>query len=103
MAPHLSTRGQRVRRCAAPTVASRGQRCPAAVWPDRRCYVGVRGAALSGRATMVRSSGCCYADDRVTGAAPLNKRAYDRFCPLSLALDQVGDRWTLHIVYALLS
>ena len=31
------------------------------------------------------------------------RRAYDRFCPLSLALDQVGDRWTLHIIMALLS
>ena len=30
------------------------------------------------------------------------RRAYDRFCPLSLALDQVGDRWTLHILMALL-
>ncbi len=31
-----------------------------------------------------------------------DRRAYDRFCPLSLALDQVGDRWTLHILMALL-
>lgn len=31
------------------------------------------------------------------------KRSYDRFCPLSLALDQVGDRWTLHVVLALLA
>jgi len=31
------------------------------------------------------------------------RRAYDRFCPLSLALDQVGDRWTLHIILSLLS
>jgi DNA-binding HxlR family transcriptional regulator len=31
------------------------------------------------------------------------RRAYDRFCPLSLALEEVGDRWTLHIVYTLLS
>jgi DNA-binding HxlR family transcriptional regulator/putative sterol carrier protein len=30
------------------------------------------------------------------------RRTYDRFCPLSLALDQVGDRWTLHVVMALL-
>lgn len=30
------------------------------------------------------------------------RRVYDRFCPLSMALDEVGDRWTLHIVYALL-
>ena len=30
------------------------------------------------------------------------RRTYDRFCPLSLALDQVGDRWTLHILMALL-
>ena len=29
-------------------------------------------------------------------------RAYNRFCPLSMALEDVGDRWTLHIVYALL-
>src|SRR6266851_10181631 len=31
------------------------------------------------------------------------RRVYDRFCPLSLALEDVGDRWTLHVVYALLS
>jgi DNA-binding HxlR family transcriptional regulator len=31
-----------------------------------------------------------------------DRRTYDRFCPLSLALDQVGDRWTLHILMALL-
>ena len=29
------------------------------------------------------------------------RRAYNRFCPLSIALEDVGDRWTLHIVYAL--
>jgi DNA-binding HxlR family transcriptional regulator len=29
-------------------------------------------------------------------------RQYDRFCALALALDQVGDRWTLLIVLALL-
>jgi DNA-binding HxlR family transcriptional regulator len=29
-------------------------------------------------------------------------RKYDRFCGLALALDQVGDRWTLLIVLALL-
>ena len=29
-------------------------------------------------------------------------RNYHRLCPLSMALDDVGDRWTLHIVYALL-
>lgn len=29
-------------------------------------------------------------------------RTYRRLCPLSLALEDVGDRWTLHIVYALL-
>ena len=33
---------------------------------------------------------------------PLARRAYDRLCPLSLALDQIGDRWTLHILMALL-
>ena len=33
---------------------------------------------------------------------PPARRAYDRLCPLSLALDQVGDRWTLHILLALL-
>jgi DNA-binding HxlR family transcriptional regulator len=27
---------------------------------------------------------------------------YHRFCPLSMALEDVGDRWTLHIIYALL-
>src|SRR5215813_508147 len=31
------------------------------------------------------------------------RRVYNRFCPLSLALEDVGDRWTLHIVFALLS
>jgi DNA-binding HxlR family transcriptional regulator len=30
------------------------------------------------------------------------RRAYNRFCPLSMALEEVGDRWTLHVVYALL-
>jgi DNA-binding HxlR family transcriptional regulator len=30
------------------------------------------------------------------------RRAYNRFCPLSMALEDVGDRWTLHVVYALL-
>src|SRR5262245_2527918 len=30
------------------------------------------------------------------------RRAYNRFCPLSMALEDVGDRWTLHIAYALL-
>jgi DNA-binding HxlR family transcriptional regulator/putative sterol carrier protein len=30
------------------------------------------------------------------------RRTYDRFCPLSLTLDQIGDRWTLHILMALL-
>jgi DNA-binding HxlR family transcriptional regulator len=30
------------------------------------------------------------------------RRTYQRFCPLSMALDDVGDRWALHIVYALL-
>jgi DNA-binding HxlR family transcriptional regulator len=29
-------------------------------------------------------------------------RNYHRLCPLSMALDDVGDRWALHIVYALL-
>ncbi len=31
------------------------------------------------------------------------ERAYNRFCPLSLALDELGDRWTIHIVYHLLT
>lgn len=31
------------------------------------------------------------------------RRVYNRFCPLSLALEDVGDRWTLHVVYALLA
>jgi DNA-binding HxlR family transcriptional regulator len=31
------------------------------------------------------------------------RRVYSRFCPLSLALEDVGERWTLHIVYALLT
>jgi DNA-binding HxlR family transcriptional regulator len=39
----------------------------------------------------------------VTNRENLGKRSYDRFCPLSLALDQVGDRWTLHIILSLLS
>jgi DNA-binding HxlR family transcriptional regulator len=30
------------------------------------------------------------------------RRTYHRFCPLSAALEDVGDRWTLHVVYALL-
>src|SRR5215831_19980114 len=30
------------------------------------------------------------------------RRSYRRFCPLSMALEEVGDRWTLHVVYALL-
>src|SRR5437870_3034849 len=30
------------------------------------------------------------------------RRSYNRFCPLSMALEEVGDRWTMHIVYALL-
>jgi DNA-binding HxlR family transcriptional regulator len=30
------------------------------------------------------------------------RRTYARFCPLSMALEDVGDRWALHIVYALL-
>lgn len=30
------------------------------------------------------------------------RRTYHRLCPLSMALEDVGDRWTLHIVYALL-
>ena len=29
-------------------------------------------------------------------------RTYNRLCPLSMALADVGDRWTLHIVYTLL-
>src|SRR5262249_38367065 len=29
-------------------------------------------------------------------------RTYGRLCPLSMALEDVADRWTLHIVYALL-
>ncbi len=33
----------------------------------------------------------------------MTRRVYNRFCPLSLALEDVGDRWTLHVVYALLS
>jgi DNA-binding HxlR family transcriptional regulator len=38
----------------------------------------------------------------VLSAKPPTRRNYERFCPLSLALDQVGDRWTLHILMALL-
>jgi DNA-binding HxlR family transcriptional regulator len=30
-------------------------------------------------------------------------RVYNRFCPLSFALEEIGDRWTLHVIYALLS
>ena len=32
-----------------------------------------------------------------------SRRTYDRFCPLSLALDQVGERWTLHIIMSLMN
>jgi DNA-binding HxlR family transcriptional regulator len=31
------------------------------------------------------------------------ERTYNRFCPLSLTLDKVGDRWTLHILYSLMT
>ena len=31
------------------------------------------------------------------------RRVFNRFCPLSLALEEVGDRWTLHVVYSLLA
>jgi DNA-binding HxlR family transcriptional regulator len=31
------------------------------------------------------------------------RRSFDRFCPLSLTLDQIGERWTLHIIMALLA
>ena len=31
------------------------------------------------------------------------RRTYHRFCPLSMALEEVGDRWTLHVVYALMA
>ncbi len=34
---------------------------------------------------------------------PVARRTYHRFCPLSMALEDVGDRWALHVVYALLS
>jgi DNA-binding HxlR family transcriptional regulator len=34
---------------------------------------------------------------------PKGRRTYNRFCPLSLALEDVGERWTLHVVYALLA
>ncbi len=40
---------------------------------------------------------------RYNRAAGMTRRVYNRFCPLSLALEDVGDRWTLHVVYALLS
>src|SRR5215475_5726634 len=36
-------------------------------------------------------------------ADPASRRVYDRFCPLSLALDQVGERWTLHIIMSLMN
>ena len=39
---------------------------------------------------------------KVTESGP-TERAYNRFCPLSLALDKVGDRWTLHIIYCLMT
>jgi DNA-binding HxlR family transcriptional regulator len=39
----------------------------------------------------------------MTKSATVSKRMYDRFCPLSLALDQVGERWTLHVIMALMS
>lgn len=31
------------------------------------------------------------------------ERTYNRFCPLSLALDKVGDRWTIHVLYSLMT
>jgi DNA-binding HxlR family transcriptional regulator len=39
----------------------------------------------------------------VKGHQPGGRRSYERFCPLSLALDQIGERWTLHIILALMS
>lgn len=39
----------------------------------------------------------------VKGHQPGGRRSYERYCPLSLALDQVGERWTLHIILALMS
>jgi DNA-binding HxlR family transcriptional regulator len=39
---------------------------------------------------------------KVTESGP-TERAYNRFCPLSLALDKVGDRWTMHIIYSLMT
>ena len=45
------------------------------------------------------------ASKRTTGTTrrPRNERAYNRFCPLSMALDKIGDRWTIHIIYHLLT
>jgi DNA-binding HxlR family transcriptional regulator len=44
---------------------------------------------------------------RVTRRSPAavraGERGYGRFCPISLALDKIGDRWTLLIVNMLLS
>ena len=40
--------------------------------------------------------------DSTLDSSVMARRAYHRFCPLSMALEDVGDRWTLHIVYAVL-
>jgi DNA-binding HxlR family transcriptional regulator len=42
------------------------------------------------------------ASGSLTIGTPMAPRTYHRLCPLSMALEDVGDRWTLHIVYALL-
>jgi DNA-binding HxlR family transcriptional regulator len=39
----------------------------------------------------------------VAAPAPHGERAYRRFCGLSTALDIVGDRWTIHVIYHLLT
>ena len=40
---------------------------------------------------------------RSTGGVRAAEHGYGRFCPISLALDKIGDRWTLLIVNMLLS
>lgn len=41
--------------------------------------------------------------NRTVAHPPRNERTYNRFCGLSTALDIIGDRWTMHIIYYLLS
>jgi DNA-binding HxlR family transcriptional regulator/putative sterol carrier protein len=42
------------------------------------------------------------ARSRIPGVNPSTERGYGRFCPVSLSLDKVGDRWTLLLINQLL-